>query len=108
MANYIENTNLQPSRFVPVSSRYTNSKVYYYTENKFLTFETYKKKEIPLSSNDKYYSVTAGDEFRPDLVSNRAYGTPDFWWRIMEVNNIKDIFDFKAGINIRIPSSILG
>ena len=49
-----------------------------------------------------------GQEYRPDLVSNRVYGTPDFWWRIMEANNIKDVFEFKAGLNLRIPGSVLG
>jgi hypothetical protein len=38
------------------------------------------------------------------MVSQEAYGVPDFWWRIMEFNNIKDVFDFKSGLNIAIPS----
>lgn len=115
MANYIENTNIRALRFVPVSSRYSNSKVIYYTERKLLTFSTYKKnqnEENPVSSlNDryktKYYVISSGTEYRPDLVSNRVYGTPDFWWRIMEYNNIKDIFDFKAGRNIVLPNVLL-
>ena len=44
----------------------------------------------------------------PEIVSNKVYGSPDFWWKIMEANNIKDIFDFKTGINIRLPDAILG
>lgn len=108
MANYIELTKLTPSRFVDVASRYSDLTVYYYTENKLLTFEIYKKTSIPLSKSDKYYVVTPGEQYRPDLVSNRAYGAPDFWWKILEANNIKDVYDFKAGLNIRIPSSVLG
>jgi hypothetical protein len=108
MANYIENANLEPNRFVTPSSRYIFNKVLYYGENKFLTFELYKKKEIPANQRDRYYVVTGGTEYRPDLVSQKAYGTVDFWWKIMEANNLKDILDFKAGLNVRIPSSVLG
>lgn len=108
MSNYIEETNLTARRFVPVSSRYANSKVVYYTENKLLSFKTYKKQTSASPGlNDKYYVITPGTEYRPDLVSYTAYGTPDLWWTIMEANNIKDVFDFKAGLNIFIPNAIL-
>lgn len=109
MANYIEFTTINPKGiFVPVSSRYADSTVIYYTENKLLSFETYKKTPIKSSSNDKYYLISPGTEYRPDLVSFRAYGTVDFWWKIMEANNLKDIFEFKSGLNIRIPDAIFG
>lgn len=108
MANYTEKSKINPKRFVPVSSRYAESTVLYYGENKLLTYNLYKKDKLKISSNDKYYVVTPGTEYRPDLVSQTAYGTTDFWWKIMEANNIKDIFDFKAGLNIRIPDNIFG
>lgn len=108
MANYIEQTNLTARRFVPISSRYASSGVIYYTENKLLSFKTYKKQTGTTPDlNDKYYVVTPGTEYRPDLVSYSAYGTPDLWWRILEANNIKDIFDFKSGLNIFIPNAVL-
>lgn len=106
MANYYEETRIAPSRFVPVTSRYAESKVVYYTERKLLTFNTYKKKTFPTASSDKFMVITKGVEFRPDLVSQQAYGTPDFWWKIMEANDMKDIYEFKAGENIRIPGAI--
>lgn len=108
MANFIEETTLDPKRFVPVSSRYAANTVVYYTENKLLTFKTYKKTDMPLSDRDIYAVITPGTEYRPDLVSQKVYGTVDFWWKIMEANNLKDIFEFKAGLNIRIPDAILG
>lgn len=111
MANYSEESNIIATRFVPVTSRYANSDVLYYTEKKLLTFKTYKKnqnEESPFdTSQTKYYVVTSGTEYRPDLVSQRVYGTPDFWWRIMESNNIKDIFDFKAGLNLVLSNVLL-
>ena len=108
MANYTEKTTIDSKRFVPVTSRYAETDVVYYTENKLLTFIVYKKKPIVLNRKDKYYVVTSGTEYRPDLVSQTAYGTVDFWWKIMEANGIKDVFEFKAGLNIRIPDAVFG
>lgn len=107
MANYIEPANIDARRFVPVTSRYAGSKTIYYTERKLLTFETYKKKTYKTSNQDRFAIVTKGYEFRPDLVSYKMYGTPDFWWKIMEANDLKDIYEFKSGLNIRIPNSLL-
>jgi len=45
-----------------------------------------------MTQSDKYFVVTPGTEYRPDLVSKEAYGAVDFWWKIMEANNIKDNF----------------
>lgn len=106
MANYTEISNIRNSQFVTASSRYINSKVIYYTENKILTFNTYKRRLIEPSARDKNFYVKPEFEYRPDLVSYRAYGTVDFWWKIMEANEIKDIFDFKTGLNIIIPQNI--
>lgn len=105
MANFIESTNIHARRFVTPSSRYLESDVVYYTENKLLTFKTYKTKTIPLSDQDKYAEISPGMEYRPDLVSQQAYGTVDFWWKILEANGMKDVWEFKTGKNIRIPKS---
>ena len=105
MANYIEpNNNVSISRFITSSSRYKKSKLIYYTENKYVTFTTYKKENYDEKENIRYTVITKNYEYRPDMVSQEAYGVPDFWWRIMEFNNIKDVFDFKSGLNIAIPS----
>lgn len=106
MANFSEVTKIDPKRFVTPTSRYSGSKVLYYNENKLLTFETYKKTTIPTSTQDKYAVISPGLEYRPDLVSYRAYGTVDFWWKILEANGMKDIWEFKSGENIRIPGAI--
>jgi len=110
MANYTEKTDISASRFVPVTSRYAGSSVLYYTENKLLTFEIYKKDKKTnsfVAGQNKFFVVTPGTEYRPDLLSLKAYGTVDFWWKILEANNIKDIFEFKTGLNIMIPDVIL-
>jgi hypothetical protein len=108
MANKIEFTNLNAMEFVTRVSRYADSKVVYYSDEKIITFETYKKREFVESSGDKVAVIPPGMEFRPDLVSKEKYGLPDFWWKIMEVNSIKDIFEFKAGRTIVLPENIYG
>ena len=107
MPNFIQESSLDPTKFVTPTSRYLESKVIYYTNLNRITFAIYKRKPFVPDSQDKFMVVTSGLEYRPDLVSNRAYGFPDFWWKIMEANNIFDVFDFKAGTNIRIPSARL-
>lgn len=105
--NKIESSNIQIEKITTPLSRYRNSKVVYYTmgTRKVLTFNTYKKQiNNKISENDKF--MINNHEFRPDLVSYDVYGTPDFWWKILEANNIKDIFDFKKGINIKIPGNV--
>jgi len=108
MANRIEYTNIESKEFVTTTSRYVDSKVIYYSDEKIITFETYKKNKHSESSNDLVAVISPGMEFRPDLVSKERYGTIDFWWKIMEVNNIKDIYDFKAGKTIVLPENIYG
>jgi len=105
MANKIVETNIRATRFVESTSRYANSDVIYYGSQNKLTFKTYKRQTLP-SSSDRFTVIPNNMEYRPDLLSSKIYGVPDFWWKIMEVNKIFDIFDFKAGINIRIPANI--
>jgi hypothetical protein len=106
MANYYEETLINARRFVPVTSRYANETVIYYTDRKLLAYKTYIRPEYKKDAKDKFTVVTKRYEYRPDLTSYDAYGTPDFWWKIMEANGIWDVFDFKAGLNIRLPGNI--
>ena len=106
MANPIEEAKIDTRTFVTTASRYISSKVMYYGDLRRLTFSTYKRNLPGVTKDDRFMVITKGYEFRPDLVSVKVYGLPDFWWRIMEANGIADIYDFKAGVNIRIPSML--
>lgn len=106
MAAKTQTTDISPIKFVGNTSRYAGADVIYWGDQNLLTFNTYKKQKNILGSNDKFLVVTPGTEYRPDLVSKAVYGNVNFWWRIMEANNIKDIFDFKAGTNLRIPMNL--
>lgn len=106
MANFIRELNKNASKYVNASSRYRYSKVIQYTEHGFLAFKTYKKHNIGFHPDDKWFDITEDFEYRPDLASFEFYGTSDFWWRIMEANHMKDILEFKTGVNIRLPGSL--
>lgn len=107
MANEIIETNIRPiDGLVEATSRYANSSVIYYGDKHKMTYKTYVKNKYPISKSDRYTVVDPGQEFRPDLVSNLAYNTPNLWWKIMEANNIKDIYEFRIGLNLRLPGNI--
>lgn len=106
MANKIEYTDLRATDFVTRVSRYASSRVIYYSDEKILTFEIYKRPEFKESKNDQVAVIPAGMEYRPDLVSKEKYGIPDFWWKILEANKMNDVFDFKAGKTIILPESV--
>ena len=106
MAIPITYTKLSSNRFVTPTSRYVDSQVISYSDQNILTFEIYKRKKYKPNNKDKFTVITSGYQYRPDLLSNAIYGVPDFWWRIMEVNGIWDIYDFKIGINICLPANI--
>ena len=100
----IEFTNYVPTDgFVSMGSRYANATVIYWGPLRKITFTTYKKRNYPYNSEDKFAIIPPGMEFRPDKMSSSVYGVPDFWWRVLEANNMKDIYDFRAGVNVRLP-----
>jgi hypothetical protein len=107
MANEMSYTNYGTKNLVTATSRYAYRSVVHYGSLNKVTFAIYKTPAIGPSSDDKFYEITKEVEFRPDLVSFRFYGLPDFWWRIMEVNKMKDIMEFRAGRNIRLPGGSL-
>ena len=52
-----------------------------------------------------YYVVHENDLMRPDMISYKVYGTVVYWWLIMMVNGIGDIFtDLEVGLTLQIPN----
>lgn len=110
MANsitYIEDRTTVESGIISPSSRYRDSRLIYYGDANKITLTTYRRASSKQSDQDRYMVVTARTQYRPDLASQEAYGTPDFWWKIMEFNGIKDVMDFTIGINITLPADVL-
>lgn len=58
---------------------------------------------IPVQSDDINYRVTGND--RIDLLADRFYGDPIFWWVIAYANDMEILpTDLVEGALIRIPS----
>jgi len=99
--------NVSKKDIIDSVSRYQKSRVIYYGDLPKTAFEIYKRVPTTSSSTlDKVTLISAGWEYRPDLVSFDIYGSPDFWWKIMEANNMNDILQFKTGKTIRLPANI--
>ena len=82
MSRYNNTTKIQNKNFVSIGTSYLP-----------------KFKE---SNSDILLIATEGD--RCDLISQEYYGTPDFWWYVASVNNLKSN-NIKAGTQIRVPIS---
>lgn len=52
-------------------------------------------------SSDLYITYNSAD--RLDLISNRVYGDPKYWWIILSANDYKIEFDIESGEILRIP-----
>jgi hypothetical protein len=107
MAHWIQYMSGSAKKFVGPTSRYINSKLIHYTEDKKITFETYKRERRIVTGREEWLEITKQVEYRPDLVAEEIYGTSDLWWSIMEFNGMKDILEFKAGVNIKLPGNIM-
>jgi hypothetical protein len=106
MTQPITPANIQPAKLVAPGSRYLTQEVIYYGERKFLTFATYIRKPYKRNGSERVMLITKGVEYRPDLVSFQVFGYPDNWWRILEANGMKDIYEFKVGKTIIIPNQV--
>lgn len=59
--------------------------------------------DVPLTTEDYYIILDQNNQLRPDLISFQVYGTVDYGWAIMEVNNIASWLSLTAGTRLRIP-----
>lgn len=63
--------------------------------------------EFTMVYDPVYYRVDATDLMRPDMISYKCYGTVNFWWIIMSVNNIENpLIDLEEGQLLKIPSKL--
>ena len=58
-----------------------------------------------IDSNSTQHVIEPGEQFRPDIVAYNMYGDARLAWIIMSANNLSDVFDFKTGMLITIPST---
>lgn len=107
MTQLIENAKVEADKIMSSGSRYLKQQVIYYGEQRLLTFDTYNRTNYKPTGQEKVMVVSKGLEYRPDLVSFDVYGYVDNWWRILEANKMKDIWEFRAGKTIILPDRVL-
>lgn len=107
MTQLIQNSNIETRTIFSTGSRYMNQNIIYYGDKKIITLDTYNRVAYKRTGNERIMLITKGIEYRPDLVSYDVYGFVDNWWRILEANNMKDIWEFKSGVTIFLPDKIL-
>lgn len=83
-------------------SRYTNGVV---SENakgeQFLVLR--QLLSLDPDEDDSFLTITSEMINRPDILSFIAYQRPDLWWAILDVNEIKSVFDIRINQKLRIP-----
>lgn len=60
--------------------------------------------EVEETEFDFYIQIDSTNEFRPDMLSYQVYGTSEFGWALLEVNNLRSFKDLTIGNRLRIPS----
>lgn len=85
------------------NNRYTNGNTFKTRDDKdFIVLR--RPLNLEMADNDVFITIDQSLLFRPDLISNNAYGTSELWWVIYEFNSIKDpLFDMRIGQILRIP-----
>lgn len=87
------------------NSRYRNSTVTSVETSEGLQNYTVLKLpiDVPETEFDFYVEIDSTNEYRPDMLSFQVYGTPDFGWAIMEVNNVRSFKGLTLRTRLRIP-----
>lgn len=91
---------------MPVT-RYKSSSPYNKTPQTSWYLNHFVRKTIFPDYTDKLVIIEKRFHHRPDLMSFQLYGTPDFWWVLMErnIDTIRDpIYDFIEGKQIWCPT----
>lgn len=65
--------------------------------------ETTNSTQLKESNMDVYHEVQREEENRLDIISNKYFGTPEYYWLIALANDIVDPFVVRVGDVLRIP-----
>ena len=88
---------MHPNKFIPQSFEYSRSKQYH---------EMRYNRYIYEKPSDSYIVVDNLTTNRLDIIANRYYGSPSYWWVIAKANIdcLFDPFNIPAGTPLRIPA----
>jgi len=84
-------------------SRFLNNSEIYTDSRDGIDKVFYKHPNIQPDVTDVIFTIPAGSEFRPDLISLSFYNSPSLVWVLMLVNEFDHIKEFYTGRNIRVP-----
>lgn len=73
-------------------------------DDKELYLETVNQTPVDESELDRYHKVLKEEENRLDIISNKYYGTPEYYWVIALGNNLIDPMVVRPGEILRIPN----
>lgn len=69
----------------------------FYTNNVIDGINEYNLSSINIKDFEftsfEFTMVYKSEEYRPDLLCYRIYGTIEYWWILLEINNISNIWD---------------
>ena len=87
-------------------SRYQQTPVIQNSTTGFSTLQIYRQQpdSYSIEDNSRMYEVGPASAFRPDRISAEAYGSVEYWWMILEANNISGIDELKPGLTLRVPN----
>lgn len=86
---------------------YKSTSIYSNTPQTDWYLDFWKGKFLSNDGNDKPYVIPNDFDMRPDLAAFNLYGSEKYWYVFALKNKdiLKDpIFDFRAGVEIFIPS----
>lgn len=88
---------IHPNKFSPQAFESDRARQYH---------RTMVVKAIPETSGDSYFIVNKVMENRLDVIAQKYYGTPTYWWVIAQANPdiLFDPFNVPLGTSLRIPS----
>lgn len=82
--------------------RYDMSRFMEFTDN-FDPLTAGFLRDIKALPTDGYF-VVQGEEFRPDAIAHKLYGSTQYWWAVMIYNDLSDINQLTSGISLSYPS----
>jgi hypothetical protein len=98
----IELKYARPRKYVKIS-RYKIYRQIIDNDNN-IYIETVNQTPVDESKLDKYHEVLKEEENRLDIISNKYYNTPEYYWVIALANDMIDPFVVKVGDILRIPN----
>lgn len=88
---------------VQSEERFDLAKFLSFDEDRFDPLDSFFLLELPNLQSRGQYAVQ-NEVKRPDLISDRFYGTTEYWWIIMAYNSMLSVEELVAGTVLEIPS----